>query len=758
MRQELAGRSARWKSLAGFAAALLIGASAARGQNGAVGVAYPASGITIDGRLDDWPEGRQTYPIERVEAGDKRRDPKDLKASFRVAYDPGAHALFFAVVVDDDSIVLDGPGEPAWDGQDGCELFLDAAHSEGGSPFTQYARYGNQSRTVGPAEVPEARRKVAVERAGSRITYEWRIEVDPPLDPDRAIGFDVSVADKDEDGSFSWVAWGQGTQKIQGADRCGELLLARPETRFGELEGRADWEESSKLAPPSRVRVRSASSSRLWRDAPVDPYGSYRVAMLPEGAYTVRPVDTPDVRVREDATVEVRVEPGRLATAEPLRVTPIPPPGLIEARGILRGDGPVDAAAIDRFARAYLDYFKTPGISLAVIKDWKVVYRRGLGVKDAATRQPVADDTVFEAASMTKPVFADLVLRLVDRGVIELDAPLYTYLPYEDIAHDERYKQITARMVLTHRSGFPNWRTGKLEMLFAPGTRVSYSGEGFVYLGKVVEKRTGKKLEGLIQAEVLGPLGVEHASLIFNDDVARLTATGHAGASPLPKWKPTEPNTAASLHVSAGEYAKFLIGVVRGKGLAEATAREMLRPQVAVGPERPRSSWGLGISIEETPLGLSYGHGGRNTGFTSRSILYRDYGFGYVFLVNNDDAEKFDDVLGAYLITGLAGLKAPAPIAHRAVKVDPKLFDAYAGRYEVRPDEIVTVTREGDRLMAQSTHEGKVELYPESEADFFTKPTSRSSLTFVKDEKGTVTHITLHEDGHDSTARRLKGD
>ena len=221
---------------------------------------------------------------------------------------------------------------------------------------------------------------------------------------------------------------------------------------------------------------------------------------------------------------------------------------------------------------------------------------------------------------MTKPVFAYTVLRLVDRGVLKLDTPLYTYRPYEDIADDDRYKLITARMVLTHRTGFPNWRTGKLAIKFTPGTEVSYSGEGFVYLGKVVEKLTGKKLVDLCREEVFAPLGIENASLVWNEDVARLTATGHGGSSPLAKGKPNEPNMAASLHIDAKNYAKFLIAVLEGKGLSEPTSKEMLRSQVKV-PDHQGASWGLGIAIEETPHGTHYGHGGRNTGVTSLSVM-----------------------------------------------------------------------------------------------------------------------------------------
>jgi CubicO group peptidase (beta-lactamase class C family) len=640
-----------------FAAAMLFEAIPTYGQNGAVGIAHPAKGITVDGDLSDWPKGLQTYPIERIESGDKLGGEDDLKAHFRIAYNAGEHALYVAVEVRDDSIVLDGPGEPLWNAQDSCELFIDPAHAGSGSPVTQYARYGTQNRIVGPVEGSEKTMKVAVARTDSRIVYEWRVEVGAALDPDRTIGFDISVADKDQDGSFSWAAWGSGTQKVDTPDRCGEVLLVSPETRFGEVSGHVAWQDPSPAALPSRVRIQSSRSPLLWRGASVDSSGAYKATTLPVGPYTIRAVDSADLRVEVKPSVDVQVEADTPATADLLRVIPLPWPGLIGGEGVLRSTGAINPDELERFVQAYLGYFKIPGISVAVIKDSKVVYHRGFGVKNTATREPVTDDTVFEAASMTKPVFAYSVLRLVDRGILKLDTPLYTYLPYEDIAHDDRYKLITARMVLTHRTGFPNWRTGRLEIKFTPGTEVSYSGEGFVYLGKVVEKLTGKTLVDLCREEVFAPLGVENASLVWNEDVARLTATGHGGSSPLAKGKPSEPNMAASLHIDAANYAKFLIAVLQGKGLSESTSKEMLRAQVER-PEQQDFSWGLGVSIEETPAGINYGHGGRNLGFTSRSLMYKDQGIGYVFLINNDDSAKIDDVLNAYLIAGKSGLKA----------------------------------------------------------------------------------------------------
>jgi CubicO group peptidase (beta-lactamase class C family) len=120
-----------------------------------------------------------------------------------------------------------------------------------------------------------------------------------------------------------------------------------------------------------------------------------------------------------------------------------------------------------------------PGMSIALIRDGKTVWLRGFGVKDKKTGEPVETDTVFEAASLSKPVFTYGVLKLVDQGKLNLDTPLSSYLP-KPYVPDERAGEITARLVLSHRTGFPNWRgsDGLLPIYFSPGERFSYSGEG----------------------------------------------------------------------------------------------------------------------------------------------------------------------------------------------------------------------------------------------------------------------------------------
>src|SRR5215216_5575115 len=158
---------------------------------------------------------------------------------------------------------------------------------------------------------------------------------------------------------------------------------------------------------------------------------------------------------------------------------------------------------------------EVPGLSIALIKDSNIIWSRGFGFKNAETKEPVDDSTLFEAASLSKPVFAYAVLKMVEKGQLDLDAPLSGYLPGY-IENDERAKLITARRVLSHTTGFPNWRPmGKpLVIHFTPGEKFSYSGEGFVYLQKVVERVAGEALNDFLRKSVFEPLGMNNSTFV----------------------------------------------------------------------------------------------------------------------------------------------------------------------------------------------------------------------------------------------------
>jgi CubicO group peptidase (beta-lactamase class C family) len=630
-----------------FACLLLTGARMVYGHSGTVVSAYLTEGIVPDGDLTDWPTDLPVYPIVHADYGDKPEGPEDLSAHFRIGYDLGENALYIAVEVTDQSVVIAEPDSSSWDNQDGCELFVDSAHLRTGPTLIQYTRHGDQTQVNGRTD---DRYDVAVLRTGAKQVYEWRIDIVDAMHPGQSLGFDLSIADKDEDGSFSWLAWGPGTQKLDQVDRVGDLFLVDATTSFGQLMGRIEWQDPSTIPLPGHVRIHSLQNPSMWTQVPVDSTRAYR-ATVPLGPYTIHTPDIGRLRIDPGPHVHVHVVAERVAQVDLLRVMPLPEPGLIGSEGVLHHFDTLEPDQIDHFVRAYMDFHKIPGLSLALIEDAKVVYHHGYGLQDATEDKKVDATTLFEAASMTKPVFTYAVARLVDRGVLDWDTPLYTYWPYEDIAYDERYKLITARMVVSHTTGFPNWRSGKLEIQFTPGTQFGYSGEGFEYLGKVVSHLTGKSLIDLVQDEVFTPLGMENAYLVWNEESGRPKAMAHMhGKSPQSRRQWDAPNMAASLHIDAKTYAQFLIAVSKGVGLSRATLEEMMTVQTEV-PDAD-ASFGLGFSLEESPVGLRFGHGGRNFGFTSESGFYRVGKMGYVLLVNNDEAGVFDRALRAYLITG----------------------------------------------------------------------------------------------------------
>jgi CubicO group peptidase (beta-lactamase class C family) len=268
-----------------------------------------------------------------------------------------------------------------------------------------------------------------------------------------------------------------------------------------------------------------------------------------------------------------------------------------------------------------------PGMSIALVRNGELTWSGAFGVMNADTKKPVTGETVFEAASLSKPVFAYAVLKLVDEGKLNLDTPLNKYLANNyDVVGDERINLITARHVLSHTSGFPNWRdndgTKLLLIHFTPGEKFSYSGEGMVYLSKVVEKITGMPLEDFMQLYALGPLGMKSSSYIWqsrfdslkayrHDLLGKMTGRnqpqgGHASAVR------EEGNPAASLCTTAGDYAKFVIAVLNGTGLKKATWEQMLAPQIRVNEKYPQVAWGLGVGLETMGEGEYFWHWGDN--------------------------------------------------------------------------------------------------------------------------------------------------
>lgn len=316
--------------------------------------------------------------------------------------------------------------------------------------------------------------------------------------------------------------------------------------------------------------------------------------------------------------------------------------------------------------------FAVPGVGIAVVEGGTVTWSRGFGMANAQTRAPVDARTVFEDASLSKPVFAYLVMQLVGQGRIDLDAPLVRYRRPEYLGDHPWIALITARDVLRHTTGLPDWRkspaTEKLVPMAKPGTRINYSGEAFVWLQLVVEAITGQSLDESVQMHLFGPAGMRDSSYTWSADLAARSVVGHPahdrvdagtprqvlreqwGAAqqvadrwgkPLSAWKYEDAerampevlklappglvtwpgdilaNAAASLRTTVQDYATFLSLMMAGRQrasweISEAARQTMLTPQISL-PGRWTEK-GLGWNAEQTRDGPVFYHSGSNSG------------------------------------------------------------------------------------------------------------------------------------------------
>ena len=300
---------------------------------------------------------------------------------------------------------------------------------------------------------------------------------------------------------------------------------------------------------------------------------------------------------------------------------------------------------------------EVPGMSIALVRNGEVVWHRGFGVKDSKSKAPVTDDTVFEAASLSKPVFAYAVMKLVDAGKFDLDKPLNQYLPGNyDVGPDPRLGQITARRVLSHTTGFPNWRGGDpaLKIFFTPGEKFSYSGEGFVYLSKVIERITGEKFNDFMKRMVFDPLGMTSSSYVWQSSYdSQKTSRHNSLGDPSPQNKPASANAAASLHTTAQDYGRFIAAILNGTGLKNETRQQMLTPQIKVDESgtdttgrpalkpSPNISWGLGLGLQSTADGVSFWHWGDNGDTKAYFVAFQREKLGVVVFANGANGLSF---------------------------------------------------------------------------------------------------------------------
>ncbi|MEW7288929.1 serine hydrolase domain-containing protein [Aquimarina sp. 2304DJ70-9] len=321
--------------------------------------------------------------------------------------------------------------------------------------------------------------------------------------------------------------------------------------------------------------------------------------------------------------------------------------------------------SIDAFMSSKMKEYNIPGISLAIINDGKVVYHKTKGYANVAEKLPITHQTIFEGASLSKPVFGFFVMTFVEDGLLDLDKPLYQYLEYPDIAYDERYKKITARMVLSHRSGFQNWREddedNTLKIKFEPGTDYFYSGEGYQYLTQVLKhilKTDDAGLEAEFQKRIAKPIGLEHTVYIQNEYTREHKAEPYDEDNNWVDWKNEywvqkeegKFYAPSSIHSEPIDFSKWMIAVMNEEILTQESYSELFKPHSKVPYDGVDVSYTLGFLTIHFPFTDIYLHSGNNQGFTSWFTLDTKKDWGFILFTNSEYGEQLGQDLFFHII------------------------------------------------------------------------------------------------------------
>lgn len=421
----------------------------------------------------------------------------------------------------------------------------------------------------------------------------------------------------------------------------------------------------------------------------------------------------------------------------------------------------------DEYMRAQVDVHGFTGAVL-VAKGGSVVFRGAYASASLQARAPITPDTRFRIGSITKPFTSIAVVLLQERGKLAVTDPLCRYVDPCPAA----WAPVTLHHLLSHTSGIPSFtglpdyektmgtattpretvgRVREMPLEFPAGTQYRYSNTGYVLLGLVVEKASGRDFASFLRANILEPLGLKDTGIETGEAVPGLAIgyTRDRGADPstVKEARPIHmsvPFSAGAMYSTVGDLLKFDRAIAGRALLKKESWEKMLTPVQA--------NYGYGFTIGRSPGGRTLvGHDGGINGFASsyRRIVEDDVAI--IALRNVDAGPNFANDLAAIAL----GERYQVPKKRTVATVDPAIYDDYVGDYELQPGFVLTVTRDGGRLLTQATGQRQIEVFPESPTEFFLTVVD-AQITFQRGADGKVTGLVLHQNGRDVPARKVK--
>jgi D-alanyl-D-alanine carboxypeptidase len=420
---------------------------------------------------------------------------------------------------------------------------------------------------------------------------------------------------------------------------------------------------------------------------------------------------------------------------------------------------------VDEYIKAEMQKQHIAGLSVAVIKDGKIVKAEGYGFANIELNVPAKPETVFKIGSVSKQFIASGIMLLIDEGRISLDDKISKFLD----GTPDTWKDINVRHLLTHTSGIVREAPGfdpmkvqndgdviktayPLPLRFQPGEKWEYCNVGYFTLAEIIRKVTGKSWPDYLKERLFAPLDMTATRTTTMTDLVPNRANGYL-------WKAGNQQNADiyfALRPSGAflstvlDMAKWDAALYTDKVLKQSAREQMWTPvKLNSGATHP---YGFGWELQTISGHKLVNHGGSLPGFRASFLRFVDDKLTVVVLTNSDNANPVT------IARGVADLFIPGLIPQRiAAKVDPKIFDAYAGQYQPNPSTVLTVIREGEKLMIQLGSDEKRELVPESESNFFMPSNREVTYRFLKDETGKVTHIVVQREGQEvGRAKKIK--